>query len=126
MKRIIALLLSAAAIGSAFAGCGEAAKDAGSAVSQMASDAVNGAGKVVNDAGNGVSNMMDSTTAPSTAAATENTLNTADTVIDENSNDGEISDGDGLIGNEDSGVVEDNTDNAGGDEDNTDIADAVM
>lgn len=83
MKRIIAVIFASMLMITAFAGC-NAGKNATSTVSDAASDVASGAEKVVNDAGDG--------------------LKKAGSAVDENAdkmkNNGEVSDGDGVIGNE--------------------------
>ena len=90
MKRLIAITFAIVMAAAAFAGCNEGEK-AGSAVSQVASDAVSGAGSVVDDAGDG--------------------LKKAGSAVDDNAekmkNNGEVSDGDGIIGNEGKRVEQD-------------------
>lgn len=82
MKKIIALALSSMMIAAAFSGCGE---NAASTVSQTASDAVSGAGRVVDDVGDGISQ-----------AASD-----AESDMEETKSNGDVNDGNGIIGDED-------------------------
>lgn len=87
MKKCIGIILTAMLAIAAFSGC-NTAQNAGSTVSEIASDAVSGAGRIVDDVGDGIAN------APS--AAKED----ADRMMD-NDNNGKVEDKDGFIGNED-------------------------
>lgn len=58
MKKILSILFASIMLVSVFAGC-NTAKNAGSTVSQAASDAMSGAGEVVEDIGNGVATAPD-------------------------------------------------------------------
>ncbi|HCA04890.1 MAG TPA: hypothetical protein DEO32_03220 [Ruminococcaceae bacterium] len=81
MKKIIAFAAASIIAAAAFTGCGQ---NAGSTVSQVASDAASGAGEVAKDVGDGVSNAV---TQPSTEAQSSK-------------NNGEVSDTDGFVGEE--------------------------
>ena len=80
MKKIFAIAFAAVISASSMTGCGcNMANNAASTVSQVASDAVSGAGRVVDDVGSGASNAVSG--------------------IADNTN-GNVSDDDGIIGNE--------------------------
>ncbi len=82
MKRITALALIGMMAAAMLTGCGE---NAASTTSQVASDAVSGAGRVVDDIGDGVSQAV----SDSNSAITSTVDN------------GEVSDRDGVIGDND-------------------------
>ena len=79
MKKLICSIFAAIMVLAALTGCGNAAKDEASMVSNVASDTVSGAEKIADDAGSAASDAVNGT----------------------ETNNGTVSDGDGFIGNED-------------------------
>ena len=92
MKKIFAIAFASVICASAMTGCGcNMANNAASTVSQVASDAVSGAGRVVDDVGSGDSNAVSSIA---------------------NNTNGNVSDDDGIIGNETQPTTENSTGDA--------------
>lgn len=85
MKKIICTVFAAALLLSALAGCGQKAENAASTAGSVASGVASNMGEAAEDVGEGV-------TAAVSAAMSE-----ADRMYE----NGQISDGDGIIGNED-------------------------
>lgn len=86
MKKTIGIIAAAIMVLAAFTGCGEkAAKDAESMVSGA-----------VSDMESGEKSMLDNTTKPTEIEST------SESSAESNKNDGTVSDGNGIIGDEDS------------------------
>ena len=108
MRKIICMVFASLMMLTAFSGCGETAEKTVSAGEQMITDAVSDAGEIAqgikDDVTDAVSDINDN--------------------MDQMQDNGKVSDGDGIIGNEDNDNREDGTDVI---EDITeDVTDALM
>lgn len=84
MKRILGICFAAALMLSGLAGCGDKAENAASKANSAVSEVASNVGEVAEDVGEGV-------TAAASAAMSE---------VDRMIENGQVSDGDGIIGNE--------------------------
>ena len=83
MKKILTIACATVMAAAALTGC-NAAKNAGSTASDVASDVAGGTGSAVSSAGEGVSKIADD----------------AGSMMEDKSDNGRVSDGDGMIGDE--------------------------
>lgn len=104
MKKLLLLISAAAIMLFAFGGCGmgEAASDAASGVGDAASDVASGAGDAVSDAVSEGESAADSMS------------------------DGRVTDGDGIIGNEDTNEDNSNNENNNTNSDATNLSEELM
>lgn len=107
MKKIFCPIFAALLMLTAFSGCGETAEKTVSAGEQMITDAVSDAGEIAQGIKDDVTDAVSD-------------IDNGDSMMD----NGEVSDGDGIIGNEDDDNREDGTDAI--EENNEDAADGYL